>query len=303
MSTHNTSLDTRHRTDTAFIGADSDSGVSEPRSGSIHSQNSSPRSGGHCSAVRNTRLAPRLQNETAEVLADIDGLPILVRFHVHEIPAEVQSELVSRGADVHSLLSNTLAKMIDRMRGSCQRTDAPSKTPLTIVELLPSGDSLARLPVQLNETVLRVGPIELDLLDRTAKRGDRRINLRPREFQLLKYMMQRSDTLLTRATLLKEVWHYKFVPKTNLVDVHLGRLRRKVDGSNETPLIRNVRGEGFVLSATPLSQSSLPRPVNVGDSDVIHADTKPGLTKSCRSIAGDGTSHLARPARRPEWAD
>ncbi len=198
-------------------------------------------------------LAPRLQNETAEVLADIDGLPVLVRFHVQDIPAEVQSELVSRGADVHSLLSNTLAKMIDRMRGSCQRTDAPSKTPLTIVELLRSGDSLARLPVQLNETVLRVGPIELDLLDRTAKRGDRRINLRPREFQLLKYMMQRSDTLLTRATLLKEVWHYKFVPKTNLVDVHLGRLRRKVDGSNEAPLIRNVRGEGFVLSATPLS--------------------------------------------------
>ena len=286
MSTHNTNLDTRHRADTAFIGADSDSGISEPRSGSIHSLYSSPKSGGRCSAGRNTRLTPRLQNETAEVLADIDGLPILVRFHVQDIPAAVQSELVSRGADVHSLLSNTLAKMIDRMRGSCQRTDAPSKTPLAIVELLPSGDSLARLPVQLNETVLRVGPIVLDLLDRTATRGDRRIDLRPREFQLLKYMMQRSDTLLTRATLLKEVWHYKFVPKTNLVDVHLGRLRRKVDGSNEAPLIRNVRGKGFVLSATPLSQGSPPRPVNVGDSDAILADTKPGLASLCRSVAG-----------------
>ena len=73
-------------------------------------------------------------------------------------------------------------------------------------------------------------------------------------------MMQRADELLTRATLLQEVWNYKFVPETNLVDVHMGRLRRKVDGPNEAPVIRNVRGVGFVLSATPLSQGSTPRP-------------------------------------------
>ena len=102
--------------------------------------------------------------------------------------------------------------------------------------------------------MLRVGPLELDLIDRTAKRGDRPIDLRPREFQLLKYMMQRSDKLLTRAVLLKEVWHYKSVPETNLVDVQMGLLRRKVDGANEAPMIRNVRGVGFVLDAIPLSQ-------------------------------------------------
>ena len=113
----------------------------------------------------------------------------------------------------------------------------------------------ANAQAQLNETVLRVGPLELDLIDRTAKRGDRPIDLRPREFQLLKYMMQRSSQLLTRAILFKEVWHYKFVPETNLVDVHMGRLRRKVDGPSEAPMIRNVRGAGFVLSATP-SQAS-----------------------------------------------
>jgi DNA-binding winged helix-turn-helix (wHTH) protein len=73
---------------------------------------------------------------------------------------------------------------------------------------------------------------------------------------LLKYMMQRSDKLLTRAMLFKDVWNYKFVPETNLVDVHMGRLRRKVDGSNEVPMIRNVRGAGFVLSATPAFQES-----------------------------------------------
>jgi DNA-binding response OmpR family regulator len=104
-------------------------------------------------------------------------------------------------------------------------------------------------PVEPRETVLRVGSLELDLFGRTAKRGDRPIDQRPREFQLLKYMMQRSDQLLTRAILFKEVWHYKFVPDSNLVDVYMGRLRRKVDGSDEAPMIRTVRGTGFVLSA------------------------------------------------------
>jgi DNA-binding winged helix-turn-helix (wHTH) protein len=69
-------------------------------------------------------------------------------------------------------------------------------------------------------------------------------------------MMQRSDKLLTRAALLKEVWHYKFVPKTKLVDVQMGLLRRKVDGVNEAPMIRTVRGIGFVLDASPLSRGS-----------------------------------------------
>jgi DNA-binding response OmpR family regulator len=108
---------------------------------------------------------------------------------------------------------------------------------------------------QPRETVLRVGSLELDLLDRTAKHGDRPIDLRPREFQLLKYMMQRCDQVLSRATLLKEVWHYKFVPETNLVDVHMSQLRRKVDAATEAPMIRNVRGAGFVLSA-PRPQAS-----------------------------------------------
>ena len=73
------------------------------------------------------------------------------------------------------------------------------------------------------------------------------IDLLPREFRLLEYMMQRSDQLLTRAMLLEEVWNYKFVPATNLVDVHMGRLRHKVDGPDEVPMIHNVRGAGFIL--------------------------------------------------------
>jgi DNA-binding winged helix-turn-helix (wHTH) protein len=258
MRTRNSSH-TPDRIDSVFVRADSR--VSEPRSASIHLLSSSSRAGRDPSNVRSRRVPPKARNEMAEFLTDIDGLPILVRLLIKDIPEEMQSDFVSRGDDIHSRLSSTLEKMVDRMRGSSLRSDAPSKQPLAVVELISSGEPLTRLPALPNETVLRVGPLELDLLDRSAKRGDRKIDLRPREFQLLKYMMQRNDHLLTRATLLKEVWRYRFVPETNLVDVHMGRLRRKVDGANEPPMIRNVRGVGFILNATPCSLSSPLKPV------------------------------------------
>ena len=191
----------------------------------------------------------------AERLADIDGLPVLVRVLVQDVPAEMRPDLVT-DADVHSLLSTTLEKAIERMRGSPLRRDSPSKQPLAIVELISGGLPSTRPPAPPTETVLRVGQLELDLIDHTVKRGDREIDLLPREYRLLKYMMQRSGKLLTRAGLLKDVWNYKFVPETNLVDVHMGKLRRKIDAPNEPPMIRNVRGVGFVLSATPFQQSS-----------------------------------------------
>jgi len=112
--------------------------------------------------------------------------------------------------------------------------------------------------VEPRETVLRVGSLELDLIDRAAKRGNRQIDLRPREFRLLRYMMQRSDQLLTRADLFFDVWDYKFVPQSNLIDVHMGRLRRAVDGPNEAPMIRTVPGKGFVLSAAQVLSPLLP---------------------------------------------
>jgi DNA-binding response OmpR family regulator len=99
--------------------------------------------------------------------------------------------------------------------------------------------------------LLRVGSLELDLADRTARRGDRSFDLRPREFRLLTYMMERCGQLLTRAKLLEDVWNYKFIPETMiLVDVHMGKLRRKVDGPNEAPMIRTVRDAGFILNGT-----------------------------------------------------
>ena len=173
-----------------------------------------------------------MRDRTAELLTNIDGLSILVRLVVQDVPAEAQSGHIKL-AEIQSRLSSTLEEMVERMRGTPIRGDDPTSEPLAIVELISSGGRLLRLPA-LNKTVLRVGSLELDLIERTAKRGD-------------------------RAALLKEVWHYNFVPETNLVDVHMGRLRRKVDGSNEAPMIRNVRGVGFVLSASPFPQNSPPK--------------------------------------------
>jgi DNA-binding response OmpR family regulator len=108
-------------------------------------------------------------------------------------------------------------------------------------------EALVQRAVDSPETKLHVGPLELDLIERTAKRGDRSVDLLPREFRLLEYMMRHKGRVLTREMLLREVWKYKFVPKTNLVDVHMGRLRRKIDGPHEPPMILNVRGKGFIL--------------------------------------------------------
>jgi DNA-binding response OmpR family regulator len=106
--------------------------------------------------------------------------------------------------------------------------------------------------------LLRVGPLELDLVNRTGRRGDRSFDLRPREFRLLEYMMQRCGQVLTRANLIVDVWNYNFVPETTiLIDVQMGKLRRKVDGPDEAPMIRNVRGAGFILNAT--EQATVPQ--------------------------------------------
>jgi two-component system OmpR family response regulator len=147
------------------------------------------------------------------------------------------------------LVLSALGGVDDRVRGLRAGGDDYLTKPFATVELVARIEALLRRPVESRDTVLRVGPLELDLIERTARRGERDIELLPREFRLLEYMMRRKDQMLTRAMLLEEVWNYKFVPQTNLVDVHMGRLRRKVDEPNEPPMIHNVRGMGFILRA------------------------------------------------------
>jgi two-component system OmpR family response regulator len=147
------------------------------------------------------------------------------------------------------LVLSALGAVDDRVRGLRAGGDDYLTKPFATLELIARLEALLRRPLEGRETVLRVGPLELDLMERTAKRGDRAIDLLPREFRLLEYMMRRKDQVLTRAMLLEEVWNYNFVPQTNLVDVHMGRLRHKIDEPNESPMIQNVRGVGFILRA------------------------------------------------------
>jgi two-component system OmpR family response regulator len=148
------------------------------------------------------------------------------------------------------LVLSALRAVDDRVRGLRAGGDDYLTKPFATVGLIARIEALMRRPVESRDTLLRVGPLELDLIKRTAKRCDRAIDLLPREFRLLEYMMRRQEQLLTRAMLLEEVWNYKFLPpSTNLVDVHMGRLRRKVDEPPEPPMIQNVRGAGFILRA------------------------------------------------------
>lgn len=157
--------------------------------------------------------------------------------------------LRTEGVRTPVLVLSALGAVDDRVRGLRAGGDDYLTKPFATLELIARIEALLRRPADNRDTQLRVGPLELDLMERTARRGERVIELLPREFRLLEYMMRRKDQVLTRAMLLEEVWKYKFVAQTNLVDVHMGRLRHKVDEPNEPPMIHNVRGVGFILRA------------------------------------------------------
>jgi two-component system OmpR family response regulator len=170
------------------------------------------------------------------LLPGVDGLTIIEVVRKEHIRTPV-------------LVLSALSAVDDRVRGLRAGGDDYLTKPFAIAELIARIEALRRRPGDNRETVLQVGPLELDLLERTVHRDGRQIDLLPRELRLLEYMMRRKDQLLTRAMLFEEVWNYKFVPHSNLVDVHMGRLRRKIDASGELPMIHNVRGEGFILRA------------------------------------------------------
>ncbi len=106
-----------------------------------------------------------------------------------------------------------------------------------------------RAPSEMPVTVLRAADLEMDLLARKVKRGGKRIDLQPREFRLLEYLMRHAGQVVTRTMLLEKVWDYHFDPQTNVIDVHISRLRAKIDKDFETPLLHTVRGAGYRLEA------------------------------------------------------
>ena len=168
------------------------------------------------------------------LLPGLDGLAILGR-------------LRGEGVRTPVLVLSALSAVDDRVNGLKAGGDDYLTKPFAMEELVARLEALLRRPAENRETVLRVGPVEMDLIERTVRRAGRNLELLPREFRLLEYMLRRPNQVLTRDMLLEDVWHYRFIPQTNLVDVHIGKLRRKIDPPDETPLIQSIRGAGFML--------------------------------------------------------
>ncbi len=144
----------------------------------------------------------------------------------------------------------TMSGIDDRVEGLEAGGDDYLVKPFAFSELYARVNALARrAPVSTQQTVLRVGDLEMDLLKRTVTRGGAAIDLLPREFQLLEYLMRHADEVVTRTMLLEGVWEFHFDPKTNIVETHISRLRAKVDRGRATGLIQTIRGSGYTIRA------------------------------------------------------
>ena len=148
------------------------------------------------------------------------------------------------------LILSALGEVDDRVKGLKAGGDDYLVKPFAFSELLARLEALDRRAKSSGEaptTVLRVGDLELDLLRRDVRRGGRSIDLQPREFQLLEFLLRRAGQVVTRTMLLEGVWDYHFDPQTNVIDVHISRLRAKIDKGFDRPLLHTVRGVGYRL--------------------------------------------------------
>jgi len=171
------------------------------------------------------------------MLPDTDGLAVIRRFR-------------ERGVVTPALIISALGEIDDRVRGLRAGGDDYLVKPFAFTELLARIEALARRSATVvRETVLRVGDLELDLVARTASRAGRNVELLPREFQVLEYLVRNEGQVVPRAMLLQHVWDLHFDPTTNIIDVYVGRVRRKVDGQQAYPLIHTIRGVGFCVRA------------------------------------------------------
>jgi len=171
------------------------------------------------------------------MLPQIDGLSILRTIRASSVKTPV-------------LLLTALGGIDDRVEGLEAGADDYLVKPFAIAELLARVNALARRPpTQDAPTTLRVADLEMNLLRRTVTRGGIRLDLQPREFQLLEHLMRNAGRVVTRTMLLESVWDFHFDPKTNIVETHISRLRGKLakGGGNGSELIHTVRGAGYCL--------------------------------------------------------
>jgi two-component system OmpR family response regulator len=151
------------------------------------------------------------------------------------------------GIRIPVLVVSALASVDERIRGLKAGGDDYLIKPFDMGELAARIEALLRRSNDSRATVLQVGPLRIDLIERSAMRGKRVLDLLPAEFKLLEYFMRRPGQVITRTMLLEDVWHYRDMRQTNVVDVHIGKLRRKVGLAGDPPLIHSVRGSGFML--------------------------------------------------------
>jgi two-component system OmpR family response regulator len=173
---------------------------------------------------------------TDRLLHDSDGLTI-----VETLRAEGVKTLV--------LMTSALSSVDERIRGLRAGGDDYLVKPFAMAELVARVDVMARRLGDTPVTRLRAGSLEMDLIEQTVRRGKTAIDLLPTEFKLLEYFLHHLGQIVTRSMLLKEVWRDRVGPQTNVIDVHIGKLRSKIDARGKPSLITNIRGVGFKLTA------------------------------------------------------
>lgn len=169
------------------------------------------------------------------MLPELDGLSMLkkIRLNDDQTPA---------------LILSALGQVDDRVEGLRSGGDDYLTKPYAFSELLARVEILSRCKsVNDNDDILKVSDLEMDRLAHCVKRSNIKIELQPREYRLLEYFMQNAEKVVTRTMLLEKVWNYHFDPQTNVVDVHICRLRAKIDKGFDCPLLHTIRGSGFIL--------------------------------------------------------
>jgi two-component system, OmpR family, response regulator len=173
---------------------------------------------------------------TDRMLPHLDGLAIIERLRASGIGTPV-------------LVLSALGSVDDRIRGLKAGGDDYLTKPFAFAELLARIEALLRRPTAAHTTRLKVEDLEFDLLARRVTRGGREVELTARELKLLEFLMRRAGQVVTRTMLLEGVWDLHFDPQSNLIDVHISRLRQAIDRGSDQPLIHTVRGSGYVLRA------------------------------------------------------
>lgn len=156
--------------------------------------------------------------------------------------------LRSTGNKTPVLILSALGEVDDRVKGLRAGGDDYMTKPYAFAELLARLEALQRRgKVETANTTLSVADLEMDLVSRSVKRAGKSIDLQPKEFALLEYLMRHAGSIVTRTMLLEKVWDYSFDPQTNVIDVHISRLRQKIDKGFDRPLLHTIRGAGYSL--------------------------------------------------------